>query len=75
MRGHKIIFYGEMWLIIPKLSLLPLLIWSTDIPLGINAGGKTRSMIKSSIKGRSNPFMDGEVKMFLAIYVCAKCKG
>ena len=23
-------FYGEIWLIIPKLSLLPLLIWSTD---------------------------------------------
>ena len=30
MRGHKICFYGEIWLIIPKLSLLPLLIWSTD---------------------------------------------
>ena len=24
-----ICFYGEIWLIIPKLSLLPLLIWST----------------------------------------------
>ena len=30
MVGHKICFYGEMWLIIPKLSLLPLLIWSTE---------------------------------------------
>ena len=29
MMGHKIGFYGEMWLIIPKLSLLPSL-WSTD---------------------------------------------
>ena len=29
MMGHKICFYGEIWLIIPKLSLLPLLIWST----------------------------------------------
>ena len=28
MMDHKICFYGEMWLIIPKLSLLPLLIWS-----------------------------------------------
>ena len=28
MMGHKICFYGEIWLIIPKLSLL-LLIWST----------------------------------------------
>ena len=29
MVGHKICFYGEILLIIPKLSLLPLLIWST----------------------------------------------
>ena len=28
MRGNKICFYGEIWLIIPKLSLLPPLIWS-----------------------------------------------
>ena len=25
MVGHKICFYGEIWLVIPKLSLLPLL--------------------------------------------------
>ena len=31
MMGHKICFSGEIWLIIPKLSLLPLLIhYSTD---------------------------------------------
>ena len=29
MVGHKICSNGEIWLIIPKLSLLPLLIWST----------------------------------------------
>ena len=29
MMGHKIGFNGEIWLIIPKLSLLPLLICST----------------------------------------------
>ena len=29
MVGHKICFYGEMWLIIPELSLLLLLIWSS----------------------------------------------
>ena len=29
MMSHKICFYGEIKLIIPKLSLLPLLIWST----------------------------------------------
>ena len=29
MMGHKECFYAEILLIIPKLSLLPLLIWST----------------------------------------------
>ena len=29
MMGHKICFYEEIWIIIPKLSLLLLLIWST----------------------------------------------
>ena len=29
MMGHKICFYGEIWLIIPKLSVLPFLIWTT----------------------------------------------
>ena len=31
MMGHKIHFYGEIWLIILKLSLLPLLIWSAVV--------------------------------------------
>ena len=30
MMGHKICFYGNIWIIIPNLSLLLLLIWSTD---------------------------------------------
>ena len=30
MMGHKICFYEEIWIIIPKLSLLLLLIWSPD---------------------------------------------
>ena len=29
MMGDKICFYDEKWIIIPKLSLLLLLIWST----------------------------------------------
>ena len=29
--GHKIGFYREIWLIIPKFSLFPLLIWSPDL--------------------------------------------
>ena len=35
MMGHKICFYGEEWLIISDLSLLPLLIWSSAYS-GIN---------------------------------------
>ena len=31
MMGHKICFNGQIWLIIAKLSLLPLLIWSSGI--------------------------------------------
>ena len=31
MVGHKICFYGEIWLIIPKLFVVYLLIWSTVI--------------------------------------------
>ena len=34
MMGHKMHFYGKIWLIIPKLSLLPRLIWSTDTAFG-----------------------------------------
>ena len=30
MMGHKICFYEKICLMIPKLSQLPLLIWSTD---------------------------------------------
>ena len=33
--GPKIRFYGELCLIIPKLSLLPLFIWSTDVCLNL----------------------------------------
>ena len=29
MVGHNLCFYVKLWKIIPKLSLLPLLIWST----------------------------------------------
>ena len=36
MMCHKICFYGDIWIIIPKLSLLLLLIWSTDNYLAIN---------------------------------------
>ena len=35
MMGCKICFNGEIWLVIPKLSLLPLLIWSTELQVKI----------------------------------------
>ena len=31
MMGRKICFDGEIWIIIPKLSQLPLFIWNTDV--------------------------------------------
>ena len=34
MMGHKMCFYGEIWIIISKLILLPLLIWITGIVKG-----------------------------------------
>ena len=35
MMDHKICFDEKFWLTIPKLSLLPLLIWSTDNALNL----------------------------------------
>ena len=37
MRSQKIHFYGQIWKIIPQLSLLPLLIWSTGSLTEINS--------------------------------------
>ena len=31
MRGHNLLFYGQKMEIIPKLSLLPLLTWSSVV--------------------------------------------
>ena len=47
MMGHKICFDGELCIIIPKLSLLLLLIWSTD---SYNAKKKKKRKILT--KGR-----------------------
>ena len=49
MMGHKICFDGELWIIIPKLSLLLLLIWSTD-SYNTNADAKKKRKILT--KGR-----------------------
>ena len=59
MMGHKICFYGEIRLIISKSSLLPLLIWSTEIIMTY-ALNKTVQNIhvdeKSVIRNRHSPF-------------------
>ena len=44
MMGHNIYFKGVIWKFIPKLSLLPHLIWSSDINNRI--GTKARVLIK-----------------------------
>ena len=36
MMVNKVYFYAEKWLIIPKLSLLPHLIWSTETVMYVN---------------------------------------
>ena len=45
MMGHKICFYGKIWLIIPKLSLLPLLIWSTAYTFQYYVAGHSSSFL------------------------------
>ena len=42
MVGHKICFYRQLWIIIPKLSLLPILMWSIELNYtdGLHVCGK-----------------------------------
>ena len=46
MMGHKICFYGEIWLIIPKLSLLPLLMGNTARSLRLFWKGNAHSLVE-----------------------------
>ena len=48
MMGHKICLNGEIWLIIPKLSLLPLLIWST-VWVYLNATVAVKILLRNTI--------------------------
>ena len=54
MTGHKICFYGKIWLNIPKLSLLPLFIWSTvgDSTSGDEAFSFLRIIRRMSLRQR-----------------------
>ena len=52
MTGHNICFKGVIWKIIPKLTLLPLLIWSTEnftrqVSLGINLKRETPVLLQN----------------------------
>ena len=55
MMGHKICLYQEKWLIIPKLSLLPLLIWSTEstFSFGSHLGDNSELQIRGGIEDNS----------------------
>ena len=55
MMGHKICFSEEIWPIIPKLSLLLLLIWSPEIRLVLLGEHAQAFIIQSNFKG-SNTF-------------------
>ena len=44
MMGRKICFYGEIWLIIPKLSLLPIRTWSTVIVIVFKFSNSVRGL-------------------------------
>ena len=55
MVGHKICFYGEMWLIIPELSLLLLLIWSSAIIILAYDKYKCSKICKTLISQKSLP--------------------
>ena len=48
MMGHKICFRGEIWLIIPKLSLLPLLISSNVYTHKIEINRQTRFKVNTN---------------------------
>ena len=58
MMGHKICFYGEIWLIISKLSLLPLLIWSTDICANVNGAHKLCFQSTETVCKQYKPCID-----------------
>ena len=48
MMGHNMCFTGEIWKIIPKLSLLPLLNWSKQCRLSADCS-KMKSLIRSTL--------------------------
>ena len=54
MVDHKICFYEEIWPIIPKLSLIPFLIWSSVCDfLFASLDNVVLSKIGSAIKGKN----------------------
>ena len=51
MMGCNIRFRGVIWEIIPKLSLLPLLIWSTDNFCKKKEGKESHSLVAIGVVG------------------------
>ena len=50
MVGHKKCFYGEMWLIIPELSMLLFLIWSSALSSNTFQDTCTKCTLLTSLK-------------------------
>ena len=69
--GHNICFEGEIWKIIPKLSFLPLLIWSTELlccfPYNIVARprGAIGRAPDSQVRGPGFDTLSGNILSFL----------
>ena len=63
-RGYNLCLYGEIWEIIPKLSLLLLLIWSTD--------NSTSSDSLTNIKIEFLPFFDSN-KHTMYMHIIKTC--
>ena len=67
---HKICFYGEIiWFIIPKLSLLPLLIWSTGF---VNISSDSKAYETSECL--ENTVRNGIILISSSIQMLALCK-
>ena len=63
MMGHKICFYGVMWLIIPILSPLLLLIWSTALLFALSVTQYTVELhLLEHPWNHENMFETGEVR-------------
>ena len=68
--GHKICFDGEIWLIIPELSLSPLFIWSTVkiLQAAVCARSTGKLLRRSKPSRKSVVRLTDHPNMTLAVY-------